>query len=357
MQKVSEKFNEACAACAPRIKEKLMCISDDVKKETFEVRMRAEGPLILCGTYGCGFLNSDGRFSLIYPKSPVVVTKQEIDATLNRMCSYSMHTYQQNLVDGYITLSGGHRVGICGTAVNEKSIITSVREISSLNIRIAREVYGISRKILDEVFYEHISSLIIAGPPSSGKTTLIRDIARELSSGFGCSYRKVVIADERGEIAAVRDGIPQNDIGVNSDVICGFSKGAAIINALKSMSPEIIICDEVGTMNEVNAIEYGLNSGVKFILTVHASSIEELKRKKQIRFLLKTGEFDNIVLLKSGRAPGIVDKTINCEVLLDEIYGSNTFRNGSSCNGSNAGNTAEEAYQIAYGNTPVYFSR
>lgn len=357
MEKVSGKFNEACAPCAPRIKERLLSISDDIKKETFEIRLRAEGALILYGTYGCGFINSDGRFSLIYPKTPMVVTKQEIDATLSRMCSFSMHTYQQNLVDGYITLSGGHRVGICGTAVNEKSIIMSVREISSLNIRIAREVYGVSRKILDEVFYEHVSSLIIAGPPSSGKTTLIRDMARELSGGFGCCYRKVVIADERGEIAAVKDGIPQNDIGLNSDVICGFPKGTAIMNALKSMSPEVIICDEVGTKDEIEAIEYGLNSGVKFILTVHASSYEELKRKKQIKMLLETGEFNNIVLLKYGRVPGVIEKIINCEVLLNEICRSNTFRSFSSNDWTNFGSAAEKTYKTADRDTAVYFRR
>lgn len=357
MEKVSGKFNEACAPCAPRIKERLLSISDDIKKETFEIRLRAEGALILYGTYGCGFINSDGRFSLIYPKSALVVTKQEVDATLSRMCSFSMHTYQQNLVDGYITLSGGHRVGICGTAVNEKSIIMSVREISSLNIRIAREVYGVSRKILDEVFYEHVSSLIIAGPPSSGKTTLIRDMARELSGGFGCCYRKVVIADERGEIAAVKDGIPQNDIGLNSDVICGFPKGTAIMNALKSMSPEVIVCDEVGTKDEIEAIEYGLNSGVKFILTVHASSYEELKRKKQIKMLLETGEFNNIVLLKSGRVPGVIEKIINCEVLLNEICRGNTFRSFSSDEWTNSGSAAEKTYKAADRDTAVYFSR
>lgn len=355
MEKVSEKFSEACASCAPRIRERLLSISDDIKKETFEIRMRAEGALVLYGTYGCGFINSDGRFSLIYPKSPVVVTKQEIDATLSRMCSFSLHTYQQNLVDGYITLAGGHRVGICGTAVNDKSIITSVREISSLNIRIAREVYGASRKILDKVFFEHVSSLILAGPPSSGKTTLIRDMARELSGGFGCCYRKVVITDERGEIAAVKEGIPQNDIGVNSDVICGFPKGTAIMNALRSMSPEIIICDEVGTREEIDAIEYGLNSGVKFILTVHASSCEELKRKRQIRMLLDTGEFRNVVLLKSGRVPGIIDKIIDCEELLNEICRGDTFRSFGYNGRTDYGSEAEKANKAADGYTAAYF--
>lgn len=357
MEKVSEKFNEACASCSPRIKEKLLSVSEEIKKETFEIRLRAEGALILYGTYGCGFINSDGRFSLIYPKSPILVTKQEIDSTLSRMCSFSLHTYQQNLVDGYITLAGGHRVGICGTAVNDKSIITSVREISSLNIRIAREVYGVSKKIMDEVFYERISSLILAGPPSSGKTTIIRDMARELSGGFGCCYRKVAIADERGEIAAVKEGIPQNDIGVNSDVICGFPKGTAIMNALRSMSPEIIICDEVGTKEEIDAIEYGLNSGVKFILTVHASSYEELRRKKQIRMLLDTGEFKNIVLLKSGRVPGIIDKIINCEVLLDEICGGNTFRGFVDDSRAVFGAETEKTYNAVDRNSAVYFCR
>lgn len=324
MSILSDKFNEACSYCSPRIKERLFQLPENIKSETYEVRMRSERPLVLWGVYGCGFIGNDGRFTLIYPKNPLIVSKQEVDATLNKMCSYSVHTYQQNLVDGFITLGGGHRVGICGTAVNEERIISSVREISSLNIRIAREIYGVSLNLLNSLFSGEIFSIIIAGPPSSGKTTLIRDMAKELSSGFCCKYRKVVIADERGEIAAVKEGTAQNDIGINSDVICGFPKGTAIMNAVKSMSPEIIVCDEVAAKEEIESIQYGLNSGVKFILTVHASSLEELRHKKQIEMLLKTGEFKRIVLLKSGRVPCITEKIINCEVPASEVFGSDS---------------------------------
>ena len=129
------------------------------------------------------------------------------------------------------------------------------------------------------------------------------------------------------------------------------------MNALKSMSPEVIICDEVGTKDEIEAIEYGLNSGVKFILTVHASSCEELKRKKQIKMLLETGEFNNIVLLKSGRVPGVIEKIINCEVLLNEICRSNTFRSFSSDDWTNFSTETEKTYKAVDRDTAVYFRR
>lgn len=333
MDDKNKKFLEAIVPCPPHIKQLLGGIPDAVKAQTYEIRLRAEKPLVLCGSYGSGFIGEGGRFSLILPSSPRLVTKQELTAAVSKMCEYSLHTYQQDMVDGFITLEGGHRVGICANSVIENGIITAVRDVYSLNIRIARSSEGVSIPIMESVFRDGLKSIIIAGPPSSGKTTVVRDMARQLSSGFGGNYTRVVIADERYEIAAVRNGIAQNPTGINSDVISGFPKAVAVMNALKSMSPEVIVCDEISGEQEIQKIEYGLNSGVKFIITVHASSCAELFRKKQVKSLLATGEFKKIVLLKSGRTPCMVEKIIDTDNENDEIYRDNPFGIGSGGRG------------------------
>ena len=197
-------------------------------------------------------------------------------------------------------MAGGHRVGVCGTAVYEENRVSGIRDISSLNIRIAREVYGAADELLRELDKE-ISGLLIAGPPSSGKTTILRDLARQLS----IKGKKVVVIDERGELGGAFQGICQNDLGL-SDVLTGFPKGEGILQAVRCLSPELIICDEAGSRQEAAAIEEGLNAGVGLITTLHAGSLEEIYRRSQGMQLLQSGAFYRIVLLEGRSPPGTV---------------------------------------------------
>ena len=191
-------------------------------------------------------------------------------------------------------------MGVLVTSVYEENKVSGIRDISSLNIRIAREVYGAADELLEELDKE-ISGLLIAGPPSSGKTTILRDLARQLS----IKGKKVVVIDERGELGGAFQGICQNDLGL-SDVLTGFPKGEGILQAVRCLSPELIICDEAGSRQEAAAIEEGLNAGVGLITTLHAGSLEEIYRRSQGMQLLQSGAFYRIVLLEGRSAPGAV---------------------------------------------------
>ena len=243
-----------------------------------------------------------------------------ITDTFNRLCCYSVHSHLNSIVNGYITMQGGHRAGIVGTAVtNNMGEITSLRDISGINIRVSREIKGCSDDIVENLFSNQAVSCIIAGPPSSGKTTILRDLVRRLSTNvYGKSY-KVCVVDERQEIACMNGGIAQNDIGINSDVLNCYPKRQAIITAIKTMSPDIIAVDEVAENSEIEAIKLGVNTGVKFIVTIHACDYDELIFRPQIETLLNTYSFDKLILLGADEAMGTVKAVYDTKELRDEI--------------------------------------
>ncbi len=245
---------------------------------------------------GARFLYPSGTGKVFSPGA-AVVTGEEMNEAFNRICGYSVHSHADSLNSGYITLRGGHRAGICGTAVTDGARVISVKDISCIDLRIARQVRGAANPVFSALFTHGVPSVLIAGGPSTGKTTVLRDLARQLSGGQRGLYLKTVICDERSEIAAVYRGTPSNDVGVNTDVLDAYPKKEAIMIALRSFSPQIIICDEVGTPQEVEAIRAGLNAGVSFIASVHASTSGDLISRPQIKELILTGAFEKVVLL------------------------------------------------------------
>ncbi len=269
---------------------------------------------MVSGLYGDVFVCENSRISFIPDSSVYTVTINDIEECFHCVCSYSVHTYQNSIRKGYVTLSGGHRAGIAGTAVCDEKGVSSIRDISSINIRISREFIGCADSLFNRIKLNGMKSLIIAGPPSSGKTTVLRDLARLIAGEEG-GFQKTVIIDEREEIAACSNGLPGNDIGISSDVLTGYPKKESILQAVRTMAPENIIIDEIGNVDEAAAIEEGLNTGVNFFLSVHASQKNELLRRPQIKKLLNTGAFKNIVLLSDRKNPSQISAVLSADEL------------------------------------------
>lgn len=232
-----------------------------------------------------------------------IVSQQEIMQSFERICENSVYSYRRQICDGYITIKGGNRVGIVGSAVVDNEKVININYISSLNFRIAKQRIGCSNKIIKDIIdfkNNNIYNTLIVSPPGCGKTTLLRDIVRNVSDGInaiGFKGKTVGVVDERGEIAAMYKGIPQNDIGVRTDVIDNMPKPEAMRMLVRSMSPDIIACDEIGSLEDVKAIDYAMYSGVKGIFTAHGKDIEEINKNSEISILLKKSVFERIILL------------------------------------------------------------
>ena len=279
MDKQNKSFYELINIFPEKIKSFIFNLPNEIKNKIEEIRIRI-------GTYSC----------IIYEKKiipiKIAITRNDLDEIFKNLCKNSFYSFEEELKQGFITFKGGHRVGIASSVTYENGIITGIKDIISFNIRICKEFKGCSDEIFN-IIKEKPQSILIAGAPSSGKTTLLRDLARKISKN-----KKVTIIDERYEIAACFDGELNMDIGA-SDVISGIPKHIGILRAIRCLSPEVIICDEIGDINESKLIKQALNSGVKIIASIHAENENEILKKPQIRSLLSTKAFEKIIILDS----------------------------------------------------------
>lgn len=261
------------------------------KDDLEEIRLRVNLPVLLRCTSQEKRLNYQ-------------MTSQKMQEILERMCENSIYSYQEQICQGYVILPNGDRVGITGNAVETKGEITHLSYISSMNIRIAREKKGWSKEILPYVvkaWENQIRNTLIVSPPGRGKTTLLRDLIRMLSNGvddLGWKGANISVVDERGEIAAMDHGIPKKDVGIRTDILDHVKKSVGMKLLIRSMGPQVIAADEIGSKEDVEAILYAVNSGVKGIFTAHGDSIEELKKNPELRKLLDQGVFETILYIR-----------------------------------------------------------
>lgn len=312
---MNNKFDEAIQGLPNTIKDILVNLPNELKAKTCEINLRTNRPLCLQTLTGTYFLKQSLEVTKKYQKQNnnyLVVNKNDIEETMKIITQYSIHSFKDEINQGYITILGGHRVGLSGTGSFIKNEIQSVSDINSINLRIAREINNSSKELLKLIDWKNPISVLIAGSPSSGKTTIIRDLCKNLSDGQDdVSPYKVSLIDERNEIAAVKDGIAQNDVGVLTDIFNSYKKSIAIEIAIRVMSPKIIIIDEIGTTDEKNAILSGANAGVKVIATVHARSFIELENKPEINELLKLKVFEKIIFLEGENCPCKIKEVVN----------------------------------------------
>ncbi len=314
MDKKKDVLKEIFPVLPERIAFRITTLPKEIKDNIQEIRLRVNKPVSLsCGKLSYYITDKSFTADLFTNLKYMRVTREEITEIFTKACTYSVYNRQNEISRGFITINGGHRMGISGTAVYGRSELVNIKDISSLNIRISREFIGCSKELFSQL-QSDLSGMLICGKPCSGKTTLIRDIARVLS--LDCN-KKVCVVDSRNEISSSFRGEVQNDLG-NCDVFTMYNKTDAIEHAVRNMSPDYVVCDEIVTKEEVSAISRGINSGVHFIATVHCSSVSELVNKPLFRELLTLDGFENAVILKNREHPCEIDSIINIKELLKE---------------------------------------
>ncbi len=274
-----------------------------------EIRIRNHGAVsITCGNKNILLRNKN--------KELVKISEKELEDIFVKLCNGTVYKFENQIKNGYITINGGHRVGFCGTAVYDGDILITLKDISSITFRISREVKNAAREIIGNLICDDtVSSALIVSEPCGGKTTILTDLAR-LISNMG---KRCAVVDERGEICSVHNGIPQKEVGELTDVLNGYSKGDGMMTALRCLSPQVIICDEIGSQQDVEAMLEAMNAGVPVIATAHASCEDELIERPQIERLIDYGAVDKLVFLKGSSSPGTVRKVITVN-RYDEDY-------------------------------------
>ena len=262
-------------------------------EELQEIRLRTGHPIII-------FYRGTEKIL------PVISTERSIRETLDYVSNYSLYAYENELRQGFITIEGGHRVGMAGQVLIENGRVKNMKQVSSLNIRISHEILSCADKLFPFITYnKQLYHTLIISPPRCGKTTILRDLIRQISDGNkwikGCT---VGVVDERSELAGCYQGVPQNHMGMRTDVLDGCPKADGMIMLIRSMSPQVVAVDEIGAPEDVQAIKYAMHCGCKMLSTVHGESLEEIQKKPLFAQLVKEQCFERYVVLGNRKHIG-----------------------------------------------------
>ena len=269
-----------------------------------EIRMRVNAPLfIIIG-------NQE------YP-ADYTVTSADVEETLQCAARYSLYAFEEELKQGFITVAGGHRIGVAGRAVADGGAVRTISPAASLNIRFSHEIKGCADFLIpylrEETTKMPCHTLIIS-PPGCGKTTLLRDIVRQFSDGSALFPGvNVGVADERSEIAACYQGVPQNDVGCRTDVLDCCPKAEGLMMLIRSMAPLVVAADEIGGERDLEALRYVMNCGCRLLVSVHGTSIEDVKKKPGLEKMYTEHFFERFVVLSGKKGPGTIEDILDGE--------------------------------------------
>lgn len=288
MKHNSQAYRQAAQVLPLSLRGEALALPEDKQGRAEELRLRVGRPMTVVFPQG------------ELPLGTNPVTGRELEQLLELASRASVHTVADQLRRGYLTVEGGHRVGLCGTPVLRDGQIHGLGRLSSAAIRVARQVTGaaapVERELLDTE--GKLCSTLILAPPGAGKTTLLRDLIRMTSQGEGMVPQRVAVADERGEVAALWNGVPQLDVGERTDVLEGCPKAQALMMLLRAMNPQVLAADEITAPEDVAALTSAAGCGVKLLATAHGSGREDLSRRPLYRQLMEARVFERLLLIR-----------------------------------------------------------
>ncbi|RST73791.1 stage III sporulation protein AA [Siminovitchia acidinfaciens] len=278
------------------VSELMNVLPEETKEGIEEIRLRVNRPVEVTSRGLTKFL-------------PYLFSKSEAELLLDNLAGHSFYTLDEELRRGYITIEGGHRIGLAGKVILEEGRVKALRYLTSFNIRVAREKIGAADQFTPYLYEETWKHTMIIGPPQTGKTTLLRDLARVVSTG--CPMKeipamKVGIVDERSEIAGCMQGIPQLQFGPRVDVLDACPKAEGMMMMIRALSPDVLIVDEIGREEDKAAIMEAVNAGITLMMTTHGNSLEEIKKRPLLKEIIDHQVFQRFIELSRNDGPGTV---------------------------------------------------